>query len=168
MNVIGNYYFNKFLGVFMKMFYASIIMTMSFCILANAQSDTMVITMKNSQIEKIAVSQIQKIKFENITDVRDELSINHNLQLSGNYPNPFAEMTNIDFEITSSGTVSVFIYDNAGTKIQTLKCENCSVGKNSLQWDGFDLNKNKVQGGVYYYEVKFNNETLSKKMILVK
>lgn len=152
----------------MKTFYASFILTLFISFIANAQSDTLVITLKNNQVEKIAISQIQKIKFENITDVSETVINNTNLQLTGNHPNPFAELTNIDFEISNSGTVSVIIYDNSGVQIQILKCENCSTGRNSLQWDGLDLNKNKVKSGVYYYEVKFNNETLSKKMILVK
>ena len=152
----------------MKIFLMYFIMTISSCIRANAQSDTLVITKKNSIIERYSVSQIQKIIFENITDVLEHQFINKSLLLTGNYPNPFAEMTNIDFEISSAGNFEVIIFDNSGRQIQILKCENCSSGKNSLLWDGFDLKKNKVQSGIYYYEVCSKNEILSKQMILAK
>ena len=152
----------------MKKFCISFSMILVFSLLAKAESDTLVIKLKNNQIEKIAISQIQKIRFENITSVTEISKINNNLQVNENYPNPFTDQTSIEFEINSPGVVEITIFDNSGNKIQVLKCENCQTGKNVLLWDCLDMNKNKIQNGIYYYEVKFNNEFQSKKMLMIK
>lgn len=152
----------------MKILLTALFLNFMFILGVKAQSDTLVIHLKNNQLEKILISQIQSIKFENITGVSETQSINKNLQLAGNHPNPFAELTNIEFDISAQGNVEVAIYDNSGKQVQILKCENCPSGRNSMQWDCRDFAKTKVPSGIYYYEVRFNNETMSKKMILVK
>ena len=113
----------------MKIFIVTLILTFAFSIYAKAESDTLVINLKNSQVDKIAISQIQKIKFENITSVDGQVETFNNLAIKGNYPNPFSEQTNIEFEIASPGNVEIIIYDNSGNQIQILKCTNCQVGK---------------------------------------
>lgn len=152
----------------MKFLTAALIMLLAFGIIASAQTDTLVIKLKNNQIEKIAVSKIKQIKFENVTAVNEPTIIPSGLTLNDNYPNPFQEQTNIEFEIASIGNVEVMIYDNLGNQIQKLECNNCRIGKNSLSWNCTDKNNNRVESGIYYYEVRFNNEMRSKKMILVK
>jgi flagellar hook assembly protein FlgD len=148
----------------------SLIIALTFCLLfsANAQTDTLVITLKNKQVEKIAISQIQKIKFENVTAVEDPTEQQNTLSLKGNFPNPFGELTNIEFEIETAGAVEIFIYDNSGKIVQKLNCTNCPAGKNSLQWNCMDISNNKVQSGMYHYEVRYGGESQSKKMIIIK
>jgi hypothetical protein len=51
----------------MKLVIASVIVVLLFTLKVTSANDTMVIRMKNSQIEKYAVSQIQKITFEQAT-----------------------------------------------------------------------------------------------------
>jgi len=152
----------------MKLLSLILVLTLSFIYESIAQTDTLVINLKNNQVEKIDISQIKMIKFENVVSV-DELSQQtRNLTLKGNNPNPFNEQTLIEFEIMKSGNVEIFIYDNAGNQIQKLECNNCTTGKNSILWNCLDKNSNRVPSGVYYYEVRFDNEIQSKKMILVK
>ena len=133
---------------------------------SRSQGDTLVINLKIGQVEKIAVSEIQKIQFENATGVEEQSRQSNILDVTGNYPNPFKEQTNIEFEIRTPGNIVLIIYDNKGNTIQELECKNCTAGKNTLQWNCLDKYNNKVQSGVYYYEVRFNNEIQSKKMIL--
>ncbi len=139
-----------------------------FLINANAQSDILLINLKNGKTDSIQVTQIQKMKFENITAVEEQLTPSNRLALKGNYPNPFGEQTNIEFEIENTGSVEIIIFDNNGKQIQTLKCDNCQSGKNTLQWNCLDKNNNRVQSGMYNYEVRFGKEVQSQKMILVK
>ena len=147
-----------------------LITALTLCMLSNsfAQTDTLVITLKNKTVEKIAISQIQKMQFENVTAVDDQSKLSSGLSLNGNYPNPFGEQTSIEFEIENSGSVEIFIFDNSGKQIQKLQCNNCQSGKNTLQWNCLDNNNNKVQSGMYYYEVRYGNETQSRKMIIIK
>lgn len=133
-----------------------------------AQNDNLIVTLKSGQVDTIAISQIQSIQFENITAVNEPINVNTNLRVDGNYPNPFSEQTSLEFEIAGSGSVEIIIYDNSGKQIQTLKCESCQTGKNSLLWNCLDANNNRVQNGVYYYEVRFGSEIQSRKMVVVK
>jgi flagellar hook assembly protein FlgD len=158
----------KILELKMKFLILSILFTLVFCFCSKAESDTLVITLKNNQTEKIPISHIQKIQFENITAVGELIQSRKNLVTKGNYPNPFQTQTSIEFEIASNGNVEIIIYDNSGNQIHTLKCEKCQAGKNTLEWNCLDKNNKLVQSGVYYYEVRFNHEIQSKKMILIK
>ena len=133
-----------------------------------AQSDTLLITLKNNQVEKIAVFQIQKIQFENVTAVAEKEQTTGNLITKGNYPNPFYVQTSIEFEIAESGNVVVTIFDNSGNQIQSLECKDCQAGKNTLQWNCVDKNNKHVQSGVYFYEVRFKNEIQARKMLVIK
>ncbi len=132
-----------------------------------AQSDTLLIKLKNGTVEKIAVSQIKKVQFENVTAGVEDAALNNSLQVKGNYPNPFEEKTNIEFEIESAGEVQITIYDSKGNQIQTLECNDCQAGKNTLQWKGIDKAGNKASSGLYYYQVRYGKEVLSKKMIVI-
>ncbi|MBM2813595.1 MAG: Por secretion system C-terminal sorting protein [Ignavibacteria bacterium] len=133
-----------------------------------AQSDTLVIKLNDGKIDKIAIAQLKKISFENITGIEDQTLPAKNLAVAGNSPNPFADQTDIEFEIANSGIVEIMIYDNIGNRIHTLKCENCPAGKNSLPWNCTDMRNNRVQNGVYFYEVRFGNDVQSRKMIVIK
>ena len=115
----------------MKSFVPIIISFLAFVPFINAQSDTLVVNLKNNQNEKIAVSQIEKIEFKDITSIR-EMNLNAGeLSVKGNNPNPFNEQTNIEFEIATTGSVVIYIYDNSGNQIQRLECSNCQAGKNN-------------------------------------
>lgn len=135
---------------------------------AGAQTDTLLINLKNGSTEKIAVTDIQKIVFENVTGVEDLPEQSNNLTLKGNFPNPFSEGTTIEFEIERPGAVEIVIYDNAGEKIRKLTCTDCHAGSNQLQWDCRNEKGTRVQSGAYFYEVRFGGEVLSKKMLIVR
>ena len=152
----------------MRFLYLPLFLLFAFPIFVRAQSDTLLIKLKDNTVERIAVSQIQKVEFENLTDVNDTQPAINNLQLGGNYPNPFVEQTSIEFDLATSGNIEVTIFDNTGKKVQTLICEGCLAGTNTLHWNSLDRNQNRVQSGSYYYEVRFGNEIQSRKMIVVK
>ena len=145
----------------------SVLLLFAFCNL-KAESDSLVVTLKNGQVVKIAISQIQKIKFENVTEVNDIGEQTHYLAITGNFPNPVESATNIEFEIAQSGTVEVLIYNQSGILIQTMVCQNCRSGRNTLQWNCLDNSNNRVTSGIYYYEVRFGKEVQSRKMIVIK
>ena len=151
----------------MKIFFVCLILSLTLSLESKAESDTLIIHLKNGTSEKIDVSQIQKIQFENITVVNEQNKPAGTLVANGNYPNPFGEQTSIEFEIAIPGNVEIIIYDVAGNQIQKLECSGCQTGKNSLQWNCHDKNNIKVQSGAYYYEVRFGNEVQGKKMIVI-
>lgn len=86
-----------------------------------------------------------------------------NFSLGQNYPNPFNPSTNIDFSISSPGKISLKIYNFLGQEIATLVDEIKETGKYTVKF-----NSNNISSGIYYYILKSNSNSLSKKMILVK
>ena len=131
----------------------------------NCQTDTLVIKLKNEQIEKIALTEIQKITFENLINVQ-EYEFNR-LELLGNNPNPIIESTDIEFDISTPGNIEIIIYDVSGNIISQLSCKDCQAGRNTLQWNCLDMNNIHVSNGIYFYEVHFENEIQTKKMIIL-
>ncbi|MCF7919811.1 MAG: T9SS type A sorting domain-containing protein [Candidatus Cloacimonetes bacterium] len=80
-----------------------------------------------------------------------------------NYPNPFNPETTIEFELQSAGNVQIDIYNIKGQKVCTLADRNFDSGKNTVTWKA-----DNYASGVYFYLIKNDRFTTSKKMILMK
>ncbi|MBC8174889.1 MAG: T9SS type A sorting domain-containing protein [Candidatus Marinimicrobia bacterium] len=85
-----------------------------------------------------------------------------------NYPNPFNPVTTIRFSLQLSCKVKLSIYNIKGQKIKTLKNEALDKGIYSVIWDGTDRNGKKVASGLYLYKLSAGNETVVKKMLLIR
>ena len=88
--------------------------------------------------------------------------------LSQNYPNPFNPNTKIRFAIPSVGQRHAFdtrltVYDILGREVATLVNENLNPGTYEVDFDG-----RKYASGVYFYTLKTENFTETKKMLMVK
>jgi hypothetical protein len=83
--------------------------------------------------------------------------------LSQNYPNPFNPVTTIRFEISEPGIVSLKIFNNLGREVSTLVNGRMNAGSYKYDFDASGLTS-----GVYYYTLKVNEFTETKKMFLVK
>jgi flagellar hook assembly protein FlgD len=132
-----------------------------------SQNDTLQVRLKGGQIEKIDISQIMKIQFENLTSITEEVHIKNQLRIIGNHPNPFNSSTEIKFEIKETGDVQLRIFNISGELINSIKCEHCIAGENSFIWDGNNSNNQKVTNGIYYYEIIFKGEMKAKKLIFL-
>lgn len=86
-----------------------------------------------------------------------------NFKLSQNYPNPFNPTTNVDFSIKEKGFVSLKVYDMTGKEVAELVNRELAIGSYSFGFDGAKLNS-----GVYFYTLRSENFTQTKKMLLVK
>jgi len=91
-----------------------------------------------------------------------------------NYPNPFNPTTtikysiptyNIDANVASSFSLSaeLKIYDILGKEVTTLVSENKSPGEYEVVFDGSNL-----ASGTYIYTMRMGNNSVSKKMLLLK
>ena len=135
---------------------------------ANAQSDTIVFKLKNGNFEKYSVSQMKLIRFENVMAVDQPKSLLSNVSFLNNFPNPITNQTNIEFELCRTGKVEILIFDGLGNIIKSILCENCQLGKNSIQWDGLDDSQKEISSGTYYCRLRFENELLVQKMVVIK
>ncbi len=83
--------------------------------------------------------------------------------LKQNYPNPFNPSTNITYELPKSSFVQLTVYNILGEKIATLVNATKDAGVHSVQF-----NAGNITSGLYIYQLKAGNVTLSRKMMLLK
>ena len=95
--------------------------------------------------------------------VETATNIPQKFQLQQNYPNPFNPTTVINFTIPKAGYVSLKVYNILGQEVATLV-----EGYKAAQTYNVTFDASSLSSGVYFYSVKFDNQILSKKMILMK
>lgn len=84
-------------------------------------------------------------------------------QLNQNYPNPFNPSTNINYSIPTTQYTMLKVYDALGNEVETLVNERQTPGSYSVKFDG-----GKLSSGIYFYELKTENFSETKKMLFVK
>ncbi len=89
------------------------------------------------------------------------------LFLSQNYPNPFNSSTQIEFSLTKPGQWIIDIFNITGQKVKILSA-NDPAGPVQIFWDATDENGQLVSTGVYFYRLTFENQSITKKMLLIK
>jgi len=90
-------------------------------------------------------------------------SIPDKFKLEQNYPNPFNPVTNIKFNLTEKGFVSMKVYDVNGREVNSLVNQVMQAGEYEYTFDGMNLNS-----GIYFITLESNGLTDTKKMILLK
>ena len=80
-----------------------------------------------------------------------------------NYPNPFNPSTIIKYNLPTEGKVSVKIFDILGREVSLLVNETQQAGFHSALFDA-----GRFSSGVYIYRVDFDEQSFSKKMLLLK
>jgi photosystem II stability/assembly factor-like uncharacterized protein len=90
-------------------------------------------------------------------------SVPDRFYLFQNYPNPFNPATNIRYQLTKSGNVTLKIFDINGKEVNTLLSERQSAGTYEIIW-----NAGVNPSGIYFYRLEAENLSQVRKMILVK
>jgi len=85
------------------------------------------------------------------------------LTLRQNYPNPFNPTTTIEYSISNSSLVTLKVYNLLGKEVTTLVNKNQTAGDHVVEFDASNL-----ASGVYFYNIKAENYTVTKKMLLIK
>jgi hypothetical protein len=83
--------------------------------------------------------------------------------LSQNYPNPFNPSTDIIYTLAKSGNITLKVYNILGSEVTTLVDGFMEAGKYSVKFNAKDFTS-----GVYFYTIKADNFTSTRKMILMK
>lgn len=89
--------------------------------------------------------------------------IPEDFSLAQNYPNPFNPETRIRFSIPKSSFVNVVVYDVNGKEIAQLVNHQLTPGNYEYHWSATDLSS-----GIYFYRIKTEDYTNTKKMVLLK
>lgn len=92
-------------------------------------------------------------------------SIPEKFNLYQNYPNPFNPNTIINYELPVSSNVELKVYNVLGNEIATIVNEKQNAGSYNYQFSTVNY---QLSSGIYYYTLKTENFTDTKKMILIK
>ncbi|MCC7429514.1 T9SS type A sorting domain-containing protein, partial [bacterium] len=88
-----------------------------------------------------------------------------NFSLSQNFPNPFNPETQINYELKISGKANLLIFNLLGEKIREFELVK---NKGFVTWNGTDETGKQVSSGIYFYKLKSENFSETKKMVLLK
>jgi len=99
---------------------------------------------------------------ESTPDVKDALE--------QNVPNPFNPSTTIQYSISTSGHVSLRVYDVAGRVVRTLVDESQTPREGGYRstWDGRSDAGHMVPSGIYFYRLVAPGHQETRKMLLLK
>ena len=99
----------------------------------------------------------------------DEMNINPSaFSLNQNYPNPFNPSTTISFDVYEASRVSLSVFDLNGRLVKNLMSGNLGSGTYHIDWNGKNTKGLSVAGGVYFYSITSDENSIIKKMSLIK
>lgn len=97
------------------------------------------------------------------TDADEKPEVVQEFSLSQNYPNPFNPETVIEFALPTSGQTTLKIFDITGREVTTLLNDQLTAGNHRVHFDG-----SQFASGVYFYTLRSTNQSLTRKMVLLK
>lgn len=124
------------------------------------------VTALYGQVESEA-SNIINVTVQQVTSNSNQVSEATELTLN-NYPNPFNPSTSISFNLPENSRVNLAIYDLKGRKVTELINQEMVQGQHSFKWNGRDKHNRSLASGIYFYTLRTNNSSLTKKMIMQK
>jgi len=105
-------------------------------------------------------------KYSQATEVTTEVP--KVFTLNQNYPNPFNPATTIVYRLPECVKVTLEVFDEIGRLVKVIFTGIQNEGEYSQSWDGTDNNGIKVSSGVYFYKMKTNSFSCTKKMMFIK
>lgn len=84
-------------------------------------------------------------------------------KLYQNFPNPFNAETQIVFELPHASKIKLELYDLLGQRVKLLKSGHVEAGKHKLR-----VHLPNLASGVYFYRLKTENITLTRKCLYIK
>jgi len=84
-------------------------------------------------------------------------------ELKQNYPNPFNPVTEISFSIPEQTNVLLTIYNPLGEKTAVILDEVLSAGYHKVNWNASDF-----PSGIYFYSLRTEKISITRKMVLIK
>ncbi|MDH3243513.1 MAG: FG-GAP-like repeat-containing protein [Saprospiraceae bacterium] len=118
------------------------------------------------KFEDISANQlIQLTEGSTLTDVDDQRLVNLPFRSKNQYPNPFIEEVNFQFEFTSSGLLQLQIYSVYGELIEAVQYQINSAGPIQLQWKGKDEFGDECPPGTYFFVAHFQDHQQSGRLV---
>ena len=109
------------------------------------------------------VDWLQLINEYTVTGIKQAPVLPDGFALSQNYPNPFNPTTNINFSVGKLSHVELTVYNVLGQKVATLVDQRTPAGTYRVTWDASNMSS-----GLYFYRMKTDNLTVTRKMMMIK
>jgi flagellar hook assembly protein FlgD len=103
-----------------------------------------------------------------IVSVNGNEIIPNEFTLDQNYPNPFNPTTTISYALPKASNVSLVVFNALGQKVAELVNAEQAAGSYTVNWNGKDLSGKNVSSGIYFYQIKTADVSMTKKMMLLK
>lgn len=103
-----------------------------------------------------------------ITETAKESQVPAHYDLSQNYPNPFNPETVISFDLPSPGKVTLTVFNMLGEEVKRIVDKHLPAGRHQAGFNGKDDTGKTLPSGVYFYSLKSEDFTATRKMLLLK
>ncbi len=106
-----------------------------------------------------------------VEDEQEKRDLPQEFILYQNHPNPFNPHTGIRFTVLSDPSrlpVCLKIYNISGQLVKTLVEEEKPPGDYQVTWDGRNNEGQQVASGIYFYQLRAEDRTLTRKMLLLR
>jgi hypothetical protein len=106
-----------------------------------------------------------------VEDDEEKKDLPGRFSLYQNYPNPFNPSTSIQFKVPGGQSplyTSLKIYNIRGQLVKTLMEGKKPPGDHQVIWNGRNNEGEEVTSGIYFYQLRINDQILTKKMVLLK
>jgi len=84
-----------------------------------------------------------------------------------NHPNPFTTATQITFSVPPGPSATLTIHDASGRFVRTLVSRQFG-GEHTISWDGTNDVGDPVETGAYFYRLTVGEQSVSRRMLLVR
>ena len=88
--------------------------------------------------------------------------------LSQNFPNPFSEQTHINYYVEEASNIRIVIFNLSGQIVKELVNQQHEPGSYSSNWNGINDSGDRVEAGIYFYQITTAGYQKTRKMILIK
>ncbi len=89
-------------------------------------------------------------------------------ELIQNFPNPFNNITQIQFTLSQNQHIRLKILDLTGKEVKTLVNNRMETGNHEITWNGTNNRGKEVSSGVYLYELTDGRFRSVKKLLLIR
>ena len=109
----------------------------------------------------------------NLESLLASLIIPQETALLANYPNPFNPETWIPYQLATPAEVMLTIYDMTGSTVRHLEVGHRAAGMyqsrgRAAYWDGRNQRGESIASGIYFYTLKADEFTATRKMLIRK
>ncbi len=102
------------------------------------------------------------VNFKSIVPSASEVE---KFKVSHSYPNPFSDLTKIEFEIPDTQYLRVDIYDMYGKHVTNLFLGPQFAGKNIITWNGENHHGQPVEDGMYIYRIYYDGQVVGGRIV---